>query len=299
MYKYGVHRLSWGNYFNPDDLGTFFDHVLKTGADYVEMRPPEPCVLGYETKIREIRQMAADRGLGLTFGLGYPQGMDMRSDDIFARKFAVKFLIAVIKGIAAVGGEELGGVLYSPVPTLYTPAPPITRQMKYDHVQRCIECLREAAPVAEDLGVRLNLEILNRFENYIINTAREGVAFCEAVGSPNVGLLLDTFHMSIEEDDLPAAIRLAKDYIGKFHCTEPNRGIPFHNKRINWPEIGAALKDIGFNKPIIIEAVPVFDDAITYNMRMWRDLIPDTTLEGRIAALKNGIAFLKKQFNDE
>jgi len=298
MYKYGVHRLSWGKFFDPYNLEPFFDQVVQTGADYVELRVPEPCILTDDTKIREIRQMAADRGIGLVFGFGYPMGMDMRSDDIYARKYAVKFLTEAVKGVAKVGGSEIGGVLYAPIPTLYTTAV-ITRQMKHEQVQRCIESLREVMPVAEDVGISLNMEVLNRFENYIMNTAAEGIEFCKAVGSKNIGLLLDTFHMSIEEDDIPQALRSAKNYIGKFHCTEPNRGIPFHNNRINWPEIGQTLKDIGFNKPIIIEAVLAFDDAATHNMRMWRDLIPDTTIEGRIDAMKKGIAFLKKQFNDE
>jgi len=172
--------------------------------------------------------------------------------------------------------------------------------MKHEHVQRCIEEIRKVMPLAEDLGVMVNMEVLNRFENYIMNTAAEGIEFCKAVGSKNIGVLLDTFHMAIEEDDIAGAIRSAKNYIGKLHCTEPNRGAPHHNKRINWPEIGQTLKDIGFNKPIIVEAVIAFDDFFTsHNMRMWRNLVPDTSIEGRVAVLKNGIAFLKKQFNDE
>jgi D-psicose/D-tagatose/L-ribulose 3-epimerase len=153
-------------------------------------------------------------------------------------------------------------------------------------------------PVAEEYGVRLDMEILNRFENYILNTVAEGIAFAKAVDSKNCGLLLDTFHMSVEEDDFAAAIKSAKDYIGKLHTTEPNRKIPFHNTRINWPEIGRALKYIGFDKPIIIEAVVAFDDEGSYNMRMWRDQIADTSIEGRITELKRGIAFLKEQFED-
>jgi len=298
MYKYGVHRLTWGPFFDPDAIGIFFDQVKQTGADILEMRPPEPCLLAEEAKIKEIRKMAADRELELIFSFGYPQGLDMRSEDPFIRKYAIQHLITAIKGVAAIGGKEFGGVLYSSSPTLYTTTQ-ITRQMKYEQVQHCIEGIRQVMPVAEDLGVSINLEVVNRFENYIINTPTEGVAFCKAVGSKNIGVVLDTFHLSIEVDDIPEAIRYAKDYIGKFHCTEPNRGIPFHNKRINWPEIGQVLREIGFNKPIIIEAVLAFDDFIfSHNMRMWRNLIEDTTVEGRIDALKNGITFLKKQFGN-
>ena len=299
MYKYGVHRITWGHLFDPDKLDVFFDQVKQTGADLVEMRPPDPLLLGEEAKIREIKKMVEDRGLEMVFSFGYPLGLDMRSDDMFARKYARQHLIAAFKGIAAVGGKEIGGVLYANWPTMYT-AVPITKEMKYEQVQRCADSIREVMPVAEDLGIRVNMEVLNRFENYIINTAAEGIEFCKTVGSKNIGVLLDTFHMGIEENDIAEAIRSAKDYIGKLHCTEPNRGVPFHTKRINWPEIGQALKDINFNKPIVIEAVIAFDPHfLSHYMRMWRDQIPDTTVEGRIAVLKKGIAFLKEQFNDK
>jgi len=113
MFKYGVHRMTWGPLFDPDNLRPFFEQAAQTGADLVEIRPPDPCILEDSAKIREIRQMAADNGIEMVFCFGYPLGMDMRSDDFFARQYAVKHLTAAIKSVAAVGGSELGGVLYS------------------------------------------------------------------------------------------------------------------------------------------------------------------------------------------
>jgi D-psicose/D-tagatose/L-ribulose 3-epimerase len=138
----------------------------------------------------------------------------------------------------------------------------------------------------------------NRFENYIINTVDEGLAFIKQVESGHCGLVLDVFHMNIEEDDLLGAIRSAKGHIGQFHATEPNRRIPFHNTRIDWKAIGRTLREIGYDSTVTMEAVMCFDDEASYNLRMWRNHLEDCSMQARIQAMKKGILFLKEQFED-
>lgn len=295
--KYGVHRMTWGKHFDPQDLKTFFEQVKRTGADTVEFRPPDETLYGDLQKTAEIRKMAEDMGIELLFCYGYPVGMDMRLADPFARFYAQEHLKRAIEAAARLGGTEIGGVLYANWPTDYT-KDTITPQVKYERTQRCIESLRAVMPTAEDCNIQVNLEILNRFENYIINTVDEGLAMLAQVESTHCGLLLDMFHMSIEEDDIPAAIRKARGHIGQFHVSEPNRGIPFHNTRFNWKEIGQTLREIGYDKTVTMESVVTFDDMATYNFRMWRDLIEDPSMPARIEAMKAGIVFLKEQFGE-
>lgn len=295
--KYGVHRMTWGKHFDPNDLKTFFTQVKATGAETVEFRPPDETLFGDLEKTAEIRKMAEDMGIELLFCYGYPVGMDMRLSDVFARHYAEEHLKRAIEAAARLGGTEIGGVLYANWPTDYN-KDVITPEVKYERTQRCIESLRRVMPTAEDCNIMVNLEILNRFENYIINTVDEGLAMIEQVESDHCGLVLDMFHMGIEENDIPAAIRKAKGHIGQFHVSEPNRAIPFHNKRFNWPEIGQTLKEIGYDKTVTMEAVMTFDDMATYNFRMWRDMMEDTSVPARIEAMKQGILFLKEQFGD-
>ena len=293
--KYGVHRMTWGQYFDPADLKTFFRQVKETGADTVEFRPPDEALMGDRQKTAEIRKLAEDQGLQLLFCFGYPSGLDMRLGDKFASYYAEEHLKRAIEAASLLGGTEIGGVLYSNWPNDYY-KDVITPQVKYDRTMNAVESLRRVMPTAEDYNIVINLEILNRFENYIINTVEEGLAFRELVGSDHCQLLLDIFHLSIEEDDLCAAIRRAKGHIGQFHVSEPNRGIPFHNTRVNWHDIGETLKEIGYDNTITMECVFTFDDMATYNFRMWRNLVEDTSMENRIACMKQGIAFLKEQF---
>lgn len=295
--KYGVHRMTWGKYFDPADLKTFFEQVKATGADTVEFRPPDETLNGDMGKAAEIRKMAEDMQIELLFCYGYPLGLDMRLPDPFARQYAEEHLKRAIEAAAALGGTEIGGVLYANWPTDYA-RDTITPQIKRERALRCVESLRRVMPTAEDYNIQINLEILNRFENYIINTVEEGLAFLRQVESTHCGLLLDMFHMSIEEDDIPAAIRAAKGHIGQFHVSEPNRKIPFHNKRFDWPEIGRALRAIGYDNTVTMETVMTFDDMATYNFRMWRDQMDDPSLQARIAAMRAGIEFLKEQFGE-
>ena len=65
--KFGVHRLTWGDYFDANDLKTFFAQVRETGADTVEFRPPDPTLNGDWAKTAEIRKMAEDAGIELLF----------------------------------------------------------------------------------------------------------------------------------------------------------------------------------------------------------------------------------------
>ena len=286
--KYGVHRMTWGKHFDPNDLKTFFTQVKATGAETVEFRPPDETLFGDLEKTAEIRKMAEDMGIELLFCYGYPVGMDMRLSDVFARHYAEEHLKRAIEAAARLGGTEIGGVLYANWPTDYN-KDVISPEVKYERTKRCIESLRRVMPTAEDCNIMVNLEILNRFENYIINTVDEGLDMIKQVESDHCGLVLDMFHMGIEENDIPAAIRKAKGHIGQFHVSEPNRAIPFHNKRFNWPEIGQTLKEIGYDKTVTMEAVMTFDDMATYNFRMWRDMMEDTSVPARIEAMKHPV----------
>ncbi len=295
--KYGVHRLTWGDYFDPADLETFFQQVKQTGADTVEFRPPDETLKGDFARAHEIRDMAQAQGIELMFCFGYPQGVDMRSDDMYARGFAAEHLKRAIEAVHHLGGTAIGGVLYSNWPTNYD-KDRITKQVKEMRTQRCIETLSLVAPTAHDYNVNLNLEILNRFENYIINTVDEGLALLKALDDDCFALTMDVFHLGIEENDLIEAFRKAKGHIGQVHLTEPNRSVPFHNKRIDWRAIGAVLKEVGYDENVTLEAIMCFDDNSSYNLRQWRDHLQDTSLPSRIAAMQQSILFLKEQFGE-
>ena len=118
--------------------------------------------------------------------------------------------------------------------------------MKTERVARVLAEMKKLAAVAEDLSIDLCQEVLNRFETYIMTNAAEGVEYCKRVDSPRCKVLLDTFHMNIEEDTFRDAILCAGKYLGHFHIGEANRKVPGKG-HIAWKEIGEALREIGFD----------------------------------------------------
>ena len=294
--KYGLHKMTWGLYFDPNDLETFFSDAAAAGADTLEFRPTDAAMNGDREEIRRIRRLASDNGIEMMFCFAYPPGIDMRSPDPAERKKAVDFLKRGIETAKELGGREIGGVLYANWPTNYH-GDMLTKEERNTRKKRTLDCLREAFAYADEIEMPVNIEVINRYEDYTINTVQEGLEFLRAIDCRMCNLILDVYHMNIEEDDICKAILSAKGRIGHFHVSEPNRRIPYHNVRIDWPSIGKALKEAEYDKTVTIEAVVSFDGPSTYCMRLWRDLVDDRGKEMRIEAMRNGLQYIREQFS--
>ena len=131
---------------------------------------------------------------------------------------------------------------------------------KSEQFNAAVDNLRRCALFAGDLGVNLLLEPINRYETNFINLAQEGVELIEAIGHPCVKLLLDTFHMNIEEIDPCLTIRKSSKHLGYVHLSDNNRHAPGQG-HINFPAIFEALADIGYQGFITAEILPLPDDA--------------------------------------
>ena len=122
-----------------------------------------------------------------------------------------------------------------------------------------VDTLRRWAAIAGDLGVNLLIEPINRYETNFVNTALDGEKLVKAIGHPCVKLLLDTFHMNIEEIDPCMSIRNAGEHLGYIHFADNNRQAPGQG-HINFPAICEALADIGYQGFITAEILPIPDD---------------------------------------
>lgn len=123
-----------------------------------------------------------------------------------------------------------------------------------------IDTMRRCAQIARDLGIHLLLEPINRYETNFINTAREGLSLIEEVGEPSFKLLLDTFHMNIEESNSIEAIHEAGGQLGYVHFADNNRLAP-GDGQINFPAIIQSLSKINYSGFISAEILPIPDDA--------------------------------------
>lgn len=296
--KYGLHFRSWDGFYRPENLKECLQQAKALGAETFEVFPPA-CVLECEReKIKEVKKHIEDVGLELLLTFRYPSDMDIASERPQSRRKGIDCMRRALEGAAELGVREIGGIVYSIWPYRFDDDM-ITPEIKQERTKYSVESMKEIMSTAEACSVYLNAEVLNRFEHYLMNTVEEGVRYCEQVGSPNLKLLLDVFHMNIEEDSIPDAIRLAGKYIGHFHVSEPNRKIPFHRGRINWPEVGRALRESEYTGTVTLEPILLFLGQASYNSRMWRNHITDLTMEKRLGMLKDGLDFIKGQFEQE
>ncbi|TIX44617.1 MAG: sugar phosphate isomerase/epimerase, partial [Mesorhizobium sp.] len=136
--------------------------------------------------------------------------------------------------------------------------------------------LAEVAETAKSAGVTLNLEIVNRFESNLLNTAAQGMAFIADSGSDNIFLHLDSFHMNIEEADVGLAIRNAARKIGYVHIGESNRGF-LGTGNIDFAAIFDALTAIGYSDDLSFESFSseIVDENLSRKTAIWRNLWTD------------------------
>ena len=115
-----------------------------------------------------------------------------------------------------------------------------------------VDAVQQIGRRAEALELELVMEVLNRYEAHLLLTAEETVAFVEAVGSPKVGILLDTYHMNIEEKDLRRAIFKARKHLKHFHIADSNRwGVG--DGHTDFVSIIRALRNVNYAGPIVVE----------------------------------------------
>ncbi len=128
-----------------------------------------------------------------------------------------------------------------------------------------VDAVRQIAERAQLMGLRLVMEVLNRYEAHLLNTAAEAVQFVEdvaALGPDNVGILMDAYHMNIEEGDPAQALRAAGGHLWLYHVADSNRQAVGRG-HTDFAAQMAALSDIGYSGPIILECTPPGPDPFT------------------------------------
>ncbi len=258
-YAYWTH--DWGADFHP-----FVDKVADLGFDVLEVNASAIAELSPMERI-ELKAHAEDKNIALSYCIGLPRRYDPASQDEQVRRDGVAYLIKLVRAIGEMGGGNLGGIIYS-----YWPATmPEGESDKRPYLERSVASMREVARVAEDQRVFLNMEVVNRFEQFLLNTCEEAVAYVEAVGSPNAKVMLDTFHMNIEEDFAGEAIMTAGDMLGHFHIGENNRKPPGYG-HIPWTEIGAALRKINYQGYVVMEPFLMPGGEVGRDIKVFRDM---------------------------
>ena len=196
--------------------------------------------------------------------------------------------LAYLKGLLdimnALGADMLIGPLYSSVGRAdAVPANEYKKQW-----QLVVDHLKDVASYAQERNLKLGIEPLNRFETDFLNTVDQSLNLIRDINNPVVFLHYDTFHMNIEEKHQAKAIEKAGKLLGHFHACGCDRGTP-GNDHIDWPGIADALKNIGYDRGVVIESFTTDVKVIAKAAAIWRQMEPS---QEAIAA--DGVKFLRK-----
>ena len=285
--KYGIYyaywEKEWGGQFVP-----YVEKCKRLGFDVLEVA----CGafhLEDDRFFRELRAAADANGMILTGGYGPRPEHNLASRDEAAVEKAFDFYADIFRKMEIAGIDRIGGALYS-----YWPVDFSAPMDKPGDTARSIARMQRLADMAADHGIMLCMESLNRFEGYMINEAYEAIDYVKAVDRPNVKVMLDTFHMNIEEDSLTDAIRQAGPLLGHFHVGEANRRCPRPGGRFDWAEIGQALKQINYGGYVVMEPFVTMGGQVGKDISIWRDLSHGATEERLDQEAAASVAYLRK-----
>lgn len=262
--RHGIYYAYWEKEWKADYF-YYIEKASRLGFDILEIAAT-PLPDYSDRELRELRSCAKANGITLTCGHGPNPGQNLASSDPAVRAAARAFYKDLLKRLEKLDIHLIGGGIYSYWPVDYSK--PIDKPGDWG---RSVEGVADAAKIAQECGVEYCLEVLNRFEGYLLNTAEEAVKFVMEVDNPQVKVMLDTFHMNIEEDSIGGAIRCAGPYLGHFHTGECNRRCPGKG-RTPWREIAEALKDINYQGAAVMEPFVRMGGQVGSDIKVWRDI---------------------------
>jgi sugar phosphate isomerase/epimerase len=228
------------------DLETNLASIASFGYDGVELAIRDPNLIDLnrlDELVRKYNLKVPAIGTGQAWG---EEGLSFTDPDPGVRRAAVERIKSHIPVAAHFQSIIIVGLIRGIV------KPGVSHEQAMDWL---IAALRECSGAAHSSGIRLALEPINRYETTLINDVSQGLELIQRVGADNFGLLLDTFHMNIEEPVIEESIRSCGKHIFHFHVADSNRWYPGAG-HVNFRTILEALSSTAYSGWVSGEFLP-------------------------------------------
>jgi D-psicose/D-tagatose/L-ribulose 3-epimerase len=262
MNKLGVHALVWEADWSHDECARAIAKTAEVGYDFIEAPALDPSLIDPAFTNRQLES----NGIGINFSLGLDFASDISSGDAEKGRRGKTKLEDAIAVCRDCGGHYNGGILYSAFGKY-------TEQTTPAGVAQAVNILREVAATAAESDITLVLEVVNRYESNVLNTASQGVEMCKRIGADNVKVHLDVYHMNIEEPDIPSAAMATGEHLGYFHTGDSHRGY-LGSGSVDLTGVFRALVRSGYQGPITFESFSsrVVGQPLEGILGIWRNL---------------------------
>ena len=278
--RFGVNTWVWVSPLDDEKLAMLVPRIAAGGFDWIELPIENPGDFDYA----RAAELTHAYELGVSVSAVISAERDLIHPEANIRDHAAAYIRHCVDAARTLGAPHLIGPLYSAVGRVWQATP---GERERD-MQLLVTQLRELAEYAAAHEVVLCVEPLNRFETSFLNLAAQGVELIDRIGHPACQLMLDTFHMNIEERSLGDAIRAAGPRLRHVHACENDRGAP-GSGHIPWSDVATALREIGYDGPVVIESFTDQVRTIARAAAIWRPLAPSQD-----ALARDGLTFLRQ-----
>jgi D-psicose/D-tagatose/L-ribulose 3-epimerase len=283
--RFGVNTCLW---FAEPTTARLRDAVARArgaGADWLEF----PVYADTrDVDLGAVRSMLERETMGVSVVTALWPNENLIDDDDIKSRAGVTALRTTIEMAAELGAKRLAGAFYAGVNYLEWHAPERRAQL----IERLCERLAELAAFAARHDVVLCIEPINRYETSLLNTAAQALEVLRRVNHANCGLLLDTFHMNIEEASVVDAIRGAGHWLKHFHANESHRGVP-GTGAIDWTNVHDSLCAVAYDGAVVIECGDYWNPDIAKGGGVWRPMAPSADDLAR-----DGLRFLRNALSE-
>ena len=278
--KLGVHSATFVEDWS-EDIRPYIKKCHEAGYKSIEVS-----LLGQDKmKAREIGFLASELNIEITCTTGLSVNEDITSFDNKIRLNGEKKLVEAIELTSLMNSSMLSGVVHCAWGISKEKG--ASKDIKFENSANSLIKITNALEVN---NIKLGIEPLNRYETDFINTVDEGLHLCGLINHSNVGLLLDVYHMNIEEKNICSSIKRAKNKLFHFHVAENDRGIP-GSGTLDFDSIFETLKEIDYSGYVTLEMFIQANKQTSKDLFTWRDIEIDP-----YKAIKDSYLFLSKYY---
>jgi D-psicose/D-tagatose/L-ribulose 3-epimerase len=263
--KLGVHALVFSGGTTPAEVEYTVGEAKKAGFDILELSLHD--AVNLDVAAAKSALEAASLGIVCSRGLAFDADVSSEDPAVVAR--GAKLLEDSLRITHELGGTHFTGALYSALGKYGHPLSKTGRS-------NVVAVLRDLAKEAATKDMTLGLEVCNRYETNVVNTAGQALALADDIGEDNVLIHLDSYHMNIEEDDFVRPVTLVGDRLGYVHIGENHRGY-LGSGHLDFTSFFHALVDIGYTGAITFESFSsaIVSPTLSNDLAIWRNLWDD------------------------
>lgn len=255
MQGFGVHTSMWTMQWDREGAERAVKAAVEYNMDFLEIALLDAPSVDTE----HTRQLLEKHEMDAVCSLGLPEAVWPSRNP----EGAIDYLKVVLDTAKAMGTMAVSGVVYGGIGER-SGEPPTENELS--NVARALEA---SAKYAKSLGLQFGIEPVNRYETHLLNTGWQAREMIERVGSDNIFIHLDTYHMNIEEKGVANGILDAREHLKYIHLSESDRGTPGEGC-CDWDEVFGALAAIDFKGGLAMESFINMPPEIAHGLSVWR-----------------------------